>query len=581
MCGRVFPVSSRVLQLTNVSYSLTAEGEEVDLLKEISFSIEPGSFVAIVGPSGCGKTTLLKTIAGFQEQTEGEILWNGRSLMEDEDFEPSEVGYVPQFSIAYDLLTVEESVLGAVQLRVRVGRRERAMERVEAILEQTGLIDLRYHRVAVLSGGQKRRLGLAMELASNPHLMLCDEVTSGLDFQSECEIVDLMHAVSREGNRIVLNVTHSFGGVELYDTVLVLYRGRLVYHGAPEKMPHYFSVDRVDQVYERLRDRPATDWHASWSKHSDHYGIEQEKRTEARSERDADEGAELQVVPGFLRQLSVLLGRKRRLFMRDRGQMVLHLALMLGFPVLVVVFAMDGVGQMPKGPLDGMERSLLEAIETERQVIGEQVRIGGLISGLVMFQVILLTLTGANNSAREIASERLVYEKEKFAGLRPASYLFSKVLFLAVLVLAQSMWMSVFVDRFCNLPGNLVDRTVLLILANGAMTGICLGISAVMRTAEQASLLSIYLVGFQLPLSGAVLALSEPLERITQPLISAYWGWAGQLELMKQTDFFVGIKRIVPTEIVDQSEMSVLALSGHMAAGIIVAWLGLRRTQWQ
>jgi hypothetical protein len=155
------------------------------------------------------------------------------------------------------------------------------------------------------------------------------------------------------------------------------------------------------------------------------------------------------------------------------------------------------------------------------------------------------------------------------------------VIFLGFLVLAQSMWMAVFVDRFCNLPGPLDERTVLLILANGAMTGICLGISAMMRTAEQASLLSIYLVGFQLPLSGAVLALSGPLGRVTQPFISAYWSWAGQLELMKDTNYFVGIKRAIPTELVGQSALSVLALTVHLAAGLVVAWLGLRRTQWR
>ena len=142
------------------------------------------------------------------------------------------------------------------------------------------------------------------------------------------------------------------------------------------------------------------------------------------------------------------------------------------------------------------------------------------------------------------------------------------------------MWMAVFVDRFCNLPGSLIDRTVLLILANGAMTGICLGISALMRTAEQASLLSIYLVGFQLPLSGAVLSIVDPLEQISQPFISAYWSWAGQLELMKETDYSLGISRAVPTEIVSQSSISVLVLSVHMVGGIVIAWFGLRRTQW-
>ena len=561
-----------MLQLANVSYSLTAEGEEVNLLKEISFSIEPGSLVAIVGPSGCGKTTLLKTIAGFQEQTDGKIVWNGRCLMEEEDFAPTEVGYVPQFSIAYDLLTVEESVRGAVQLRVQLSSRNDVDERMNAILDQTGMQDLRDLRVAVLSGGQKRRLGLAMELASNPRLLLCDEVTSGLDCQSEREIVELMHQISRDGQRIVLNVTHSFGGIELMDSVLVLYRGRLVYHGSPEMLSHYFGVESPDRVYARLRDQSAFDWHESWRKYCEDYTVSAAAMLPAGDDQDTEK---LPEVPGFFRQLSVLLGRKRRLFLRDRGQLVLHLALMLGFPLLVVIFALDGVGQMPKSPLHDPSSNLMEAVEIE-----DQMRIGGLISGLVMFQIILLTLTGANNSAREIAAERLVYEKEKFAGLRPMSYLISKVMFLGVLVLAQSMWMSVFVDRFCGLPGPLVERTVLLVLVNGAMTGICLGVSALMRTAEQASLLSIYLVGFQLPLSGAVLALSDSLERITQPLISAYWSWAGQLELMKQTDFFVGIKRTVPTELVDQSNLSVLVLCGHLVAGVVVAWFGLRRTQW-
>ena len=548
----------------------------MNLLKEISFSIEPGSLVAIVGPSGCGKTTLLKSIAGFQEQTQGKIVWNGRCLMA-EDFAPTEVGYVPQFSIAYDLLTVEESVRGAVQLRVQLGSRKKVDERVNAILDQTGMQDLRDLRVAVLSGGQKRRLGLAMELASNPRLLLCDEVTSGLDCQSEREIVELMHQISRDGQRIVLNVTHSFGGIEFMDSVLVLYRGRLVYHGSPEMLSHYFGVESPDRVYARLRDKSAFDWHESWRKHGEDSMVSAAAMLPA---GDAQDTEKLPEVAGFFRQLSVLLGRKRRLFLRDRGQLVLHLALMLGFPLLVVIFALDGVGQMPKSPLHDAGSNLMEAVEMERQVIEDQMRIGGLISGLVMFQIILLTLTGANNSAREIAAERLVYEKEKFAGLRPMSYLISKVMFLGVLVLAQSMWMSVFVDRFCGLPGPLMERTVLLVLVNGAMTGICLGVSALMRTAEQASLLSIYLVGFQLPLSGAVLALSDSLERITQPFISAYWSWSGQLELMKQTDFFVGIKRTIPTELVDQSALSVLVLCGHLVAGIVVAWFGLRRTQW-
>ena len=568
-----------MLELENVSFTIEAAGEELDLLREVGLRVAPGRFVAIIGPSGCGKTTLLKTIAGFQEQTEGRIIWNGRCVVDEDDFAPTEIGYVPQFSIAYDLLTVEESVLSAVRLRVRGLAGGSAMERVDSILAKTGLEAQRDQRVAVLSGGQKRRLGLAMELASNPHLLLCDEVTSGLDSNAEQEIVELMHSISRDDERIVLNVTHSFGGLEFYDSVIVIYAGRLVFHGPPDTLKHYFSVDREDQIYKRLGDRGALDWGQSWLKHREHYESDagQQSGTAAVKLEAQSEIAEL---PGFVSQLFIVFKRRLKLFFRDRGQVLLHLAILLGFPCLVVIFAMNGVGQMPKSPLPPSDGSIFEAITNERRVIAEQMRIGGLISGIIMIQILLLTLMGSNNSSREIASERLLFEKEKFAGLRPASYLSGKVLFLTLLVVSQSVWMAVFVDRFCNLPGPFFERTVLLILANAAMTGICMGISAMMRTAEQASLMGIYLVGFQLPLSGAVLPLTNNLERFTQPFVSAYWSWAGQLELLKQTDYFVGVQRTTSTEIVSQSSMSVLVLSIHLVAGLVVAWFGLRRTQW-
>ena len=134
---------------------------------------------------------------------------------------------------------------------------------------------------------------------------------------------------------------------------------------------------------------------------------------------------------------------------------------------------------------------------------------------------------GANNSGREIAAERLVFEKEKLSGLRPLSYIGSKAVFLLVLVVAQSLWMGLFVHLLCGFPGELFEQLLFLFLVNAAMTSVCLAISSMMSSAEQASLVSIYLVGFQLPLSGAVLALPAWVDAITRPFIAAYWSWSG------------------------------------------------------
>jgi hypothetical protein len=195
-----------------------------------------------------------------------------------------------------------------------------------------------------------------------------------------------------------------------------------------------------------------------------------------------------------------------------------------------------------------------------------------------MFQVVLLALMGSNNSAREIAGERPIYEKERFAGLRPSAYLASKVAFLACLVIAQSLWMAYFVNLFGQFRGVFEYHMSFLILVNAAMTAICLGISAMMRTTEQASLMSIYLVGFQLPLSGAVLALPESVDAFTRPFISAYWAWSGSVDSL-QTQVNDAVKSVIDTSLSVRSSC-YYTLAAHVAVGLIVAWAGARRPQW-
>ena len=177
-----------MLELKEVSLQSGSAPDIVHLLTEISAHLPRKHFTAILGPSGCGKTTLLKTIAGLREPTSGRIEWEGIDLAE-EDMDPHEIGYVPQFSIAYDLLTVWENVEAAQRLRVSGLDPEAAEAHVAKILQDVGLDDIEDRRVALLSGGQKRRLAFALEMVSSPHLLLCDEATSGLDPKAEDEIV--------------------------------------------------------------------------------------------------------------------------------------------------------------------------------------------------------------------------------------------------------------------------------------------------------------------------------------------------------------------------------------------------------
>jgi ABC-type multidrug transport system ATPase subunit len=607
-----------VLELKEVSFTIRKDGEEVPLVDCVSLRVPKGHFMAIVGPSGCGKTTLLKTIAGLNPESGGALFWDTRNLSEDGDFSPSEIGYVPQFSIAYDPLTVDESVEAATRLRVRSPNTEALDSRIDRVLEETGLTAISDRQVKVLSGGQKRRLGLAMELVSDPKILLCDEVTSGLDPRSEREIVRLLHDLSRKDGRIVLSVTHSLAHLELYDSILVLHEGCLAFHGPPEQLTHYFSVHDTEEVYPRLATQPSKRWQASWQKHSASY---QKMLDHNRSRLIASGGLQIPApdapplpvtppapespqnpaaaksaeppappartpssdapeplhLPGFFSQFATLLSRRWRIFFRDRGQVFLQLAILLCFPILVTLFSDKASGNIRRFS-DTRQTDVFVAIQEQQSVRADQAKVGSAVSGIIMFQVVLLSLMGSNNSAREIAGERPIYEKEKFGGLRPSAYLASKVVFLSCLVMMQSLWMAFFVNFFGTFRGDFIEHAGFLLLINASMTFICLAISALMRTAEQASLLSIYLVGFQLPLSGAVLALPEKIEAFTRPFISAYWAWSGSVEAL-QTQVHDAVKSVIDTGLSAQNAC-IYALAAHIGVALIAAWAGACRPQW-
>jgi len=582
-----------VLELRDVTLFI-GKGEDVrPLLSDVSGKFPRGHFGAIIGPSGCGKSTLLKVITGIAHgDEEGEIHWDGRNLME-EDFSPSEIGYVPQFSIAHDELTVRECVAYSMKLRVRGMQGDPLDEAVARILDEVNMTEFSDRRVDVLSGGQKRRLALAMELASKPAMLLADEVTSGLDPQSEDEIVTLLHGLSRSEGRVVLSVTHSLRHLSFYDSVLVLYKGVVAYHGPPEFLSHYFRCEDPQELYGQLELREARDWSLSWKKHRHAFleamsghaspdlgqvhfeSVVEDTTVTVDAPAESVPHPDTLPQPGALSQFFTLTARRFRIFSRNKAQIFLQLGLILGFPILVAIFAWNGLPAVQNLSM-GLDTSMMQQMQENMQFLVQGSKIGSLVSGIVMFQVILLTLMGANNSGREIAAERLIFEKEKLSGLNPLSYIASKTVFLAALVVAQSLWMGLFVHFVCGFPGELPVQLLFLILVNAAMTSVCLAISSLMGSAEQASLVSIYLVGFQLPLSGAVLALPDWVGSLTRPFIAAYWSWSGVLQTLRGERYYDIVQTVIQTAL-SPAALCLWVLCSHVLIGLFVAWLGCQR----
>jgi len=560
------------------SIALQLGEAETPLLSSLSAWYPASHFGAILGPSGCGKSTLLKVIAGILPHTSGSIFWQGKDL-ENEDLPAHQLGYVPQFSCTQPRLSVQENLFYGARLRQK-GTRQEIEARVEQVMEETGLQDLQDRRAGVLSGGQLRRLSLAMELTTRPSLLLADEVTSGLDPKSEEEITELLSSLAREQGRLVLLVTHSLRHMESYDSITVLTDGHLAFSADPRDLTDYFRVKSPELIFPTLATQSGQEWANRWNALPKPEGLTSENILgELESISIAEEKESSLQLPSLLSQATTWLSRRIKIFLRDPAQVFLQLSLLLVFPAVVTLFAYRGLPEVRNMAMSS-DTGVVEQLRDSLSFTIQSSRVGTLVSGLAMFQVILLALMGSNNSAREVVGDRAILEKEKLAGLRPGAALLGMGIFLSFLVLAQAGWMTLFVRAVCQFPGGLEAQFMPFLLVTGSITALCLAISSWTSSSEQASLGSLYLVGFQLPLSGAILALPDFLGVITRPWISAYWAWSGYLQTLKDTRFYDLVKSITETPLASFG-VSLWILLIHLLMGLVLAYFGMRRSQWR
>jgi len=560
------------------SIALQLGEAETPLLSNLSAWYPASHFGAILGPSGCGKSTLLKVIAGILPHTSGSIFWQGKDL-ENEDLPAHQLGYVPQFSCTQPRLSVQENLFYGARLRQK-GTRQEIEARVEQVMEETGLQDLQDRRAGVLSGGQLRRLSLAMELTTRPSLLLADEVTSGLDPKSEEEITELLSSLAREQGRLILLVTHSLRHMESYDSITVLTDGHLAFSADPRDLTDYFRVKSPELIFPTLATQSGQEWANRWNALPKPEGLTSENILgELESISIAEEKENSLQLPSLLSQATTWLSRRIKIFLRDPAQVFLQLSLLLVFPAVVTLFAYRGLPEVRNMAMSS-DTGVVEQLRDSLSFTIQSSRVGTLVSGLAMFQVILLALMGSNNSAREVVGDRAILEKEKLAGLRPGAALLGMGIFLSFLVLAQAGWMTLFVRAVCQFPGGLEAQFMPFLLVTGSITALCLAISSWTSSSEQASLGSLYLVGFQLPLSGAILALPDFLGVITRPWISAYWAWSGYLQTLKDTRFYDLVKSITETPLASFG-VSLWILLIHLLMGLVLAYFGMRRSQWR
>ena len=541
------------------------------ILKNANVSFAPRAMNAVIGPSGCGKTTLVKAMLKIIS-AEGDSFYSGHKVDSSEDL-VGKVGFAPQFTCVHPMLTVSEALESALDIAVAdsTGR----AERLESILSIVGLSEHKDKLVGSLSGGQLRRIGLAVELANNPSTMVCDEVTSGLDPLSENSILDLLQKLAREQSKTFICIIHNLAKLDYFDKITVVFAGEIVFQGNLDELKTYFEIDSALSLYDRLNDFDISVWRQKWAD----YLAEQNDFLDDENESENAEELEYQR-PSMLSQLITLLRRRYKLFFRDTTYLLLTLGITFGFPLVVVIFSIGGLPQIESLALERNLGALDELKETLKMQISAA-NTSTIVTGLILFQVVLLSLIGANNSAREIAGERNLYEKERLIGLRPSAYAFSKIIFTSSLALFQGVWMCVFVKYVCGFPGNVAVQSLNLAMVCITMTAICLAFSAIFSSSDKANLVSIYLVGFQLPLSGVVLALPEALKWVCRPFISTYWGWAGYMTSMKNTRIYDAYIQTKPDwDFMPVPELAIAVLTVQFVLAVGVVFYGCFAKRW-
>ena len=239
-----------------------ATGGPLTLLEDVDLVVRPREFVAILGPSGSGKSTLLAVLGGRVVPDAGAVTLNGADLHADFEALKGDITVVPQRDLLHDSLALGAALRYTAELRLPPDLSRGEVEAsVADILDVVGLAPKRSTPIRHLSGGQVKRASLANELVAGPSLLLLDEVTSGLDEQTDREVMELFRRVA-DGGKTVVCVTHNLANVEenCHLVAILAEGGRLAFVGTPGEAKAYFAIPRLGDVYRALAGRMPGEW---------------------------------------------------------------------------------------------------------------------------------------------------------------------------------------------------------------------------------------------------------------------------------------------------------------------------------
>ena len=497
-------------------------------LQSTHLSLTSSKLIAIMGPSGCGKSTLLKALNGDNPPTKGKVFLFDLELTENYEYLKTLIGYVPQDDIVHSQLTVKQCLYYSARLRNIP--EENIENRITEVLKDLKIEERKNSLISELSGGQKKRVSIALELLAKPLLLFLDEPTSPLDPYVIKEFLDILKELTTNGTTVIM-VTHKPDDLEYMDEVIFMAEGgAMAYHGDVTTYKKYFAVTSPVEVYHKISGKNAVIWIDRFRK------IQNRKGTQSKQIEGIKNKSNISV----LSQFYWLSSRYIKIKTQDKGNFYLMLIQAPIIAVLICMIFSDVTGAVP------------------------------------FISAIAAIWFGSNNAAKEIVSEMAIYKRERMYNLSIFPYIFSKISVLSLFSVIQSaIYIIVLYVYFSNQTVEFANPIqafcwMSFVSIVSSLFGLC--ISSLSKTTEIVMTTVPIVLIPQIMLAGLIAKIGSPIVELISYLTLSRWSTEG-FNIIQENIMVPGIGEQNATKVIsDQFHESYkdLPLSGTLALDFFV-----------